>query len=246
MVEKKILDYHDDMAKKQQPAISSELLFFVLGYGIPKDILEDQNYEIYLRTVFNTIFDTCAKAQSWNATIVFSGGKTDMWAPYRRTEAQEMKRAFQVLMKRPAVKRQTKTWKLLLEANSLSTLDNFVYIKQLVNARTFSAKQITIFCEQTRFARVKALARTLFAGARVHPVDFDQSANRYLEPATLERLSTEGLKLDRWALKNARNLAKHRELFKEKLVFLRKAGPDAHVDAVRRWWELQLQKLEDT
>lgn len=244
MVEKKIFDYHDDMAKKQQPAITSGLYFFVLGYGIPRDILTDQNYEIYLRTVFNAIFDTCAKTKSWSATVVFSGGKTDMVAPYRRTEAQEMKRAFQVLMKRPAVKQQVKAWKLVLEAGSLSTLDNFVYIKQLMDGQTLSAKQITIFCEQTRFVRVKALAQTLFAGAHVHPVDFDQSANRYLEPAILERLSSEGLKLDRWALKNEQNIAKHRELFKEKLVFLRKAGPDAHVDAVRRWWELQLQKLQ--
>lgn len=234
------------MTKKPSPVATVSMGFCVLGYGIPKDMSEDLNYQIYLRTVFNGIFEACAQANVWNPVIVFCGGKTDMWAPYRRTEAQEMKRAFGALMKRPAARPHTRAWKLLTESASLSTLDNLLYTKDLMTAGAFSAKHLTIFCEQTRVARIKMLARKLFTNAQVHPIDFDQSDNRYLDPMKLHCIAAGGLKLDLRALKSEKALAAHRALFKEKFAFLRKAGPDVHAEAVREWWDIQLKKLEKT
>ncbi len=232
------------MTKKQQPAHLVNTCFIVVGYGIPKDILQDQNYDFYLRTIFNKIFDICSISGNWNPVILFSGGKTDMWKPYRRIEAQEMKKAFLSLMQRPAVKAQTKGWKIVLEPKSLSTLDNFLYAKEVLDQKQLYPKKIAVFCEQTRAARVKVLARTFFKRADVHPIDFDQSANRYLDPKKLQRLAKEALKFDLWALESAEHLAKHQALFKEKIQFLRDAGPDAHVEAVRQWWEKQLEKVD--
>jgi hypothetical protein len=239
----KSFQYDGDMFSKQQPAKSVESFFLVLGYGIPKDILKDQNYDFYLRTAFNRMFDECARMGSWNATIIFAGGKTDMWKPYSRVEAKEMVKAFRLLMKREAVKEYTKVWKLVPEMKSLSTLDNFLYVKELMDQGKIHARKMIVFCEQTREQRVKALGKRLFGNVKVHPVDFDQSANRYLDPTKLQRIMKEGMKFDLWALKHQQNLSKHRNLFKEKIAFLRKAGPDVHVQAVREWWDKQLEKV---
>lgn len=240
----RIFDYHDDMTPKRQPAKPTGASFIILGYGIPKDILQDQNYDFYLRTAFNKIFDACAQSGDWSPMIVFSGGRTDMWKPYRRIEAKEMIRAFKLLMQRPAVKQYTKTWKLVPEMKSLSTLDNFLYVKELLDQGKLQAKTMGIFCEQTRVLRLKSLAKKFFKDAKVYPVDFDQSANRYLDPVKMLRITKEGLKFDLWALKNETNLAKHRSLFKGKIQFLREAGPDVHVEAVRQWWDKQLEKVD--
>lgn len=239
-----IFDYHDDMTSKQQHALPATACFIIVGYGIPKDILQDQNYDVYLRTAFNKIFDHCAHGGDWSPTIIFSGGKTDMWKPYRRVEAREMMRAFKLLMQRPVVKQYTKAWKLIPEMKSLSTLDNFLYVKELFDQGKIRVKTIGIFCEQTRELRLRSLAKKFFKGAKVYPVDFDQSANRYLDPAKMLRITREGLKFDLWALKNETNLAKHRALFKGKIQFLREAGPDVHVEAVRQWWDKQLEKVD--
>jgi hypothetical protein len=218
--------------------------YVVCGYGIPADILNDQNYDIYLRTVFNTVFDGCSKTGIWNPHIVFSGGKSDMRKPYRRTEAQEMMKFFRVLMQRPAVKAKVKAWTLLAEMKSLSTLDNIIYVRDLFEQRSIESSSLSIFCEKTRVERVKAITRKIFTKAVVIPIDFDQSANRYLDPALLQRISREGAKFDLWALKSEANLKKHRDIFKEKFVYLRKAGPDVHVEAVRTWWEMKLKELD--
>jgi hypothetical protein len=232
------------MTTKHPQAEPGSMCLVVLGYGIPKDILQDQHYEIYLRTIFNTAFEMCTKSGVWNPVILLSGGKTDMLKPYRRTEAQEMARAFKLLMQRPAVKTHTKHWKIVLEQKSLSTLDNFLYLRDVLEQKQIKLGKVVVFCEQTRVDRVKILAKRIFKTATVHPIDFDQSANRYLDPNKIKRIMKEGLKLDLWALKSEANLAKHRALFKEKIAFLREAGPDVHTEAVRAWWDKQLEKVE--
>lgn len=32
-------------------------IFLILGHGVPKDILKDENYNLYLKSVFNKIYD---------------------------------------------------------------------------------------------------------------------------------------------------------------------------------------------
>lgn len=36
-------------------------IFLILGYGIPKNIFKDKNYNFYLKTVFNKVYDLVTK-----------------------------------------------------------------------------------------------------------------------------------------------------------------------------------------
>lgn len=216
----------------------------MLGYGIPKNILKDENYGFYLRSVFNKIFDWCSTYGQWDPIIIFSGGKTDMFKPYRRTEAREMIRLFSSLTKRPAVKARVKGWSLIPETKSFSTLDNLIYTAEICRSQKQDKAEIMVFGEQTRHKRILALARKVFVEAKVVPIDFDQSANRYLDPAFIKHKESEVMKFDLWALENPSNLKEHRALFKKKFAFLRKAGPEKHVDAVKQWWEQELRELK--
>lgn len=213
--------------------------FLVLGYGIPADIHKDENYNLYLKAAFNRIFDWCTAHNRWDPIIIFSGGKTDMFKPYRRTEAREMIRLFTAIAKRPSVKSWTKRWSLVPETKSLSTLDNLLYASEICNKT-----EIIIIGEHTRRKRILSLARKIFDKTTVFSIDFDQSANRYLDPAFIKRKESKVMKFDSWALEEPSNLKEHRALFKKKFAFLREAGPAKHVDAVKQWWEKELRELE--
>ncbi|MDQ7814685.1 MAG: ElyC/SanA/YdcF family protein [Patescibacteria group bacterium] len=217
--------------------------FLILGYGIPKDITLDENYGIYLKTVFNNVFEACTKSNNWDATIIFSGGKTDMVKPYRRSEAQEMIKYFKLLMRRTSVRDRVKRWHLIPEKRSYSTLDNFLYTKEILKPLKADTRNVIVFGEKTRHRRIIALTKKTLPGAKIMIVDFDQSANRYLDPDFLRHKESEVMKFDLWALKSPNNLKKHRELFKQKFVFLRQAGPEKHVQAVKEWWEEELKKI---
>lgn len=218
--------------------------FLVLGYGIPKNILKDENYNLYLKSAFNVIFDWCAARNQWDPVIIFSGGKTDVFKPYRRTEAREMIKLFTTLTKRPMVKTRVIGWSLIPENTSLSTLDNLLYASKILRTARTEKAEIVIICEQTRQKRISSLARKVFAKTKVISIDFDQSANRYLDPTFIRHKESEVLKFDLWALQHPRNGEKHRMLFKKKFAFLRKAGSTKHVDAVKKWWEQELRELK--
>jgi hypothetical protein len=47
-----------------------------------------------------------------------------------------------------------------------------------------------------------------------------------------------------WALQNPENLKKHHKVFVEKIEYLRKAGPRAHVEAMQKWWKQKLKELK--
>ncbi|MFA6447451.1 MAG: hypothetical protein WCW31_04335 [Patescibacteria group bacterium] len=218
--------------------------FLVLGYGIPKNILEDENYNFYLKLVFNHIFHWCTTHDQWDPVIIFSGGKTDMFKPFRRTEAREMIKLFATLTKRPTVKARVKEWSLVPEMRSFSTLDNLLYAADIYSSQQQDEAKIIIFGEQTRYKRIQLLAKKIFDEVKVIPIDFDQTANRYLDPAFIKHKESEVMKFDLWALEDPSNLKEHRALFKKKFAFLRKAGPTKHVDAVKQWWEQELRELK--
>lgn len=214
--------------------------FLVLGYGIPKDLSQDPNYRTYLSIVFNTIFQS---ARGASARIISCGGPTDMYPPYKRIEAKEIKTYLEELAKRPACRPSTKGWKFLEEKTSLSTLENLVYAAKILKGRS-SSSSLTIFCEATRAGRIRRLAKTIFGKATVIPVDFDLSSNRYLDPGFIQKKEREAARLEAWALQTPENLKEFRKLFQKKFVALRKAGPENHAEAVRAWWEESLRTLQ--
>ena len=223
--------------------------FLILGYGIPKDILNDEHYNFYLKMAFNKIYEITIKDKIEKSIIIFCGGETDMHKPYKRNEADEMIKFFnQMIRQRPFLNSITKNWLLLSEKESLSTLENLINSKKIIDKRKFKNAGTSILCEYTREKRIKTLAKKIFGAdhkLKVIPIDFDVSANRYLSPDFLVKKEKIELNHSLWALKDPKNLKKHHEVFMEKIEYLRKAGPNVHVEAVKKWWTNKLNELND-
>ena len=226
----------------------SNNIFLVFGYGVPKNILKDENYNFYLKMVFNKIYDLVVKNKIAKPVIIFSGGKTDCHKPYKRNEADEMIKLFGTLGKKPLLKKTTKNWIFLSEKRSLSTLENFLRCKEIILKRKIKKANLYIFCEQTRVERVKILAGKIFDrnyNSHIVPIDFDISSNRYLDSKFIAEKEQEELRCALWASKNPENLKKHHKLFGEKIKFLRKTGAKKHEEAVREWWKMKLKELKN-
>ncbi|MFZ2193526.1 MAG: ElyC/SanA/YdcF family protein [Candidatus Moraniibacteriota bacterium] len=223
-------------------------IFLIPGYGIPKNILEDENYNFYLKLAFNKIYNFVAESTPAETLIICCGGKTDMIKPYKRTEADEMNKFFAELIKqKPFLAPITKNWVFISEKESLSTLENLINSKKIIEKQKIKNARIFIFCEQTREKRIKTLAKKIFSSAhniKIIAIDFDLSSNRYLSPEFLAKKEKANLKHLLWAMQSPENLKKHRELLIEKINYLRKAGPKAHTDAVKKWWEQKLKELD--
>ena len=217
--------------------------FIVLGYGIPKNIFKDDNYHFYLNMVFNKIWDISSSSNS-KPLIIATGGKTDCFKPYKRTEAQEIIKYLKSLAKRSFVKAKTKSWKFIPENKSLSSLENIIFCKKILDNLP-SHGPVYIFCEQTRARRVTKIAKKLLKKSfKLIPVDFDVSLNRYHDPEFLNKKEKTELQHVNWALNNPENLKKHHKFFKEKIEFLRKEGTSNHPEAVKKWWDLKLKEME--
>lgn len=219
---------------------------FVLihGYGVPKDIGKDEGYHAYLNTAFNAVYDVCVR-ERMQPVIIFSGGKTDLFKPYRRTEAGEMARYFKALAKRPFVADVTKTWKFELEVRALSSLENMLFTRDLLRKKYPRVKAGTLIFEATRAERIHAVAKKVLThtdALTFLPVDFDVSQARY-DLDLIRDKEAYALKLDMWSLKSPKNLKLHHELFAEKLRLLREAGPARQQEALRRWWQSSLERV---
>jgi len=210
-------------------------IYLICGYGVPKDINTDDNYRRYLGIVFNTIYSVSAGKP---ATVVFAGGKTDVVKPYKRSEAGEMVRFFKPLMR-------GQDWNLVQETRSLSTVENLLYTKAQLAKKKIHPDSITVFCEATRVARVKALARDVFKGVRVfiNPVDFDLSPNRYLDPAFIAKKEEKTLKIERWVLRDQKHLRVYRRKLEDRIAHFRRTGTKRHIDEIKKWWETELDTL---
>lgn len=222
-------------------------VFLIFGYGVPKDILKDENYKFYLKMVFNKIYDLVTKDNIDGPLIIFSGGKTDCFKPYKRNEADEMIKFFKTLTKRALLRKVTKDWLLIPEKKSFSTLENFLNCKDIILKRKIKKANLYIFCEQTREKRAKILTKKVF-NKSYYPViisiDFDNSPNRYLDLKFIIKKEQAELKHSLWALRSPKNLKKHYELFKEKIEHFRKVGLDKHPDVIKKWWKEKLKELE--
>lgn len=224
-------------------------VFLVFGYGVPKNIIKDEKYNFYLKKVFNKIYSIVTQNNIPKPIIIFCGGNTDGFKPYKRTEADEMIKFFSKLIRdRPSIKSLTENWDLISENKSLSTLENLINSKKIISKRKIKKANFFIFCEQTREDRIKILARKIFDrnfNFRVEPVDFDVSANRYLSPEYLSKKENTELKHSFWALQSPDNLKKHHKFFKEKFEYFRKMGPKAHTNVVKKWWDQKLKELDN-
>lgn len=225
---------------KDEPSKKESYVFLIFGYGIPKDIFQDENYKTYLNITFNTIFDKLQKQDS-EAYVIFSGGKTDMIEPYTRSEANEMKKYFESLLQRPFLKDYAEKVNLLVEEESFSTLENMLFTNKIVEAQ-LDPTQVFIFAEKTRENRIKVLADKIYKiPFDVYPVDFDKSEQRYNTSAVVQKENIE-LQAALWALESSENTQEYHELFKGRIDLLRKASPEER-PGIQQEFRKQLEML---
>lgn len=104
--------------------------FLIPGYGVPKNILKDENYNFYLKIILNAIFDLTVKKKQEKSVIIFSGGKTDCYRPYKRTEADEMIKLFRSLINHARLGAVTKNWQLIPEKKSVVQFGKFIIFER--------------------------------------------------------------------------------------------------------------------
>lgn len=223
-------------------------IFLIFGYGVPKNILKDENYNLYLKMAFNKIYNISFISKI-NPIIICSGGKTDCYKPCKRTEADEIIKLFKNIVKKPFLTKITQNWLFIAEKKSLSTLENLLNCQEILKNKSIKQNNanIYIFCEQTREKRIKTLAKKVLGknyNLKIIPIDFDISSNRYVNPEFLAKKEHLGLKSALWALQNPENLQKYRESFKEKIDFLRKKGAKNQPEAVKKWWEQKIKNCK--
>jgi hypothetical protein len=224
-------------------------IFLVFGYGVPKDILKDENYNFYLKMIFNKIYDIVTKNNIDNPIIITCGGKTDMFKPYDRTEADEMIRFFKAfIQERPFLESITKNWRFTPENKSLSTLENLLNSLDIVHKRGIRKANFFIFCEQTRENRINTLAKKILDknyNFITIPIDFDTSPNRYLSMEYLSEKENKELQHSLWALESSENLRKHHKVFEEKFAYFRTIGNKTNINIVKAWWDKKLKELDN-
>lgn len=141
--------------------ISKPKVFYVNGYGVPKDVLADGNYIRYLYRIL-----AWAETADAPVTVYFAGGATDPAQP-NKTEAEEMLRLAETMLHK--LRRPDVSFKTLTEATDL--LGNLRALGRHLARDT----EVVVFCEHARQDRVHFLCWRLFPKAFVVPVMFDEN-----------------------------------------------------------------------
>ncbi|NQV90409.1 YdcF family protein [Candidatus Uhrbacteria bacterium] len=216
-------------------------IFLICGYGVPKDIHTDINYQTYLHLAFNTMFRACPGKP---CDIVVCGGPTNIETPYTQTEAAVMSAHLEELKARPAMRGQADTWNISLEDTSLSSLENLLFASQLMQYKGLEG-QVTIFCELSRAERIAQTGKEIFKEVHVEPIDFDITQNRYLDPAIIQKKEAAALQDALWTLQNPERLPAHHLFFEKKMEWFRAqhAQDVPLTDIVREWHTTKLYEL---
>lgn len=213
------------------------MIYLFCGYGLPKDIRADQNYVTYLHVAFNAIYE---RSRGASALLIPSGGPTACTPPFEGTEAEAMTEYLQKLMDRPVVSAVTRGWRIVPEKESLSTLENFVFAKRIIDEQGVDDR-IVVFGEKMAEERRREIADLVFGAGRceIVSIDFDVSKNRYLDPKLIAEKEKCAIEEARWTLADPARLSQHHEAFKKKFEFLRdlEAKGMSHVDAIEEWYK---------
>ncbi len=223
-------------------------VFSIFGYGIPKNIFKDENYNFYLKMVFNKIYDIVVKNNISKPLIIFSGGKTDCFKPHQRIEGEEMEKFFNNMIKsRIFLSKITKNWICVPEKESLSTLENLLNTRKILTKRKIIGANVIIFCEQTRAARIKTLSKSIFGAKQkttIKPIDFDVSKNRYVAAEYVLQKEKIEVELSKWALQSEGNLKKYHQAFADRIVYMRKMGKNLNGEVLWKWWMERLESMK--
>ncbi len=211
-------------------------IYLICGYGIPKDINNDQSYLTYLHLALNRVYEL---SSGKDAALIFCGGPTNCEPPFEGTEAYVMAEYVRSFIMRDELREKTALWKVLEEDRSLSTLENLLCAKELIEEENIEG-QVVIFCEYTRRKRLEAFGDKLFGDQleKVFPIDFDVSKNRYIDSGVLQKKEDLASKEGLWTLEDPERIALHHVFFEKKFAFFRErqAAGVAHVDVVEEWF----------
>lgn len=213
-------------------------IFIVPGYGIPKDIFKDVYYGLYLKRVTLTIKKFLSDHPRTRVSVIFSGGNTDVIPPFNRTEASEMLNLFKSLF--PDYQKID----TMLEEDSLSSLENQINSKRIIDKLGKKIEDITLFCERSKIHRIKTTARMIFSKISVVGIKLPQS--RQAPDTKLFRDKEELiLRYSLRALKDKKSLDKFRNIFIEKFKYLRKYPPEEQNAALSLWWKRLLSETKN-
>lgn len=143
--------------------------FFINGYGIPKDILEDGNYKRYLKECWEFIR---AASDGRNIRLVLSGGFTNANFP-RRTEAAEMQRYLAARCE--GYHDALKDGETVIMDWPIDSREALEALRHFVGFRD----ELVIFCEHARQDWMRIMASLWFPSAFVMAVDFDGGRRWY-------------------------------------------------------------------
>ncbi len=113
----------------------------VCGYGI----VADERLVAYVRRVVEY---ACAQKID---TLILCGGHTIHGA--EQTDARTL---------RDVMGEDAARFCILLEEDSISTLHNLLYARQLIEVRKLPVESLSIFCDTLRFMKVSCLSKILF------------------------------------------------------------------------------------
>lgn len=220
-------------------------IYILCGYGLPKDISTDANYQTYLHIAFNHVFSHSANQP---AAIIPCGGPTSCEPGHDGTEAEKMADYLQQMMQRDELIGPTQQWQIILENTSLSSLENQLFARDVMQ-RNNIAGPITVFCDATRAKRIGIITKKIHAPnpVTIVPIDFDVSLNRYANLEAIAEKEAFGIKENLWTLEDPERIKHHHQLFEEKFAFLRKRQSEglSHVDAVAEWFTKSEKRLKE-
>lgn len=180
------------------------------GYGVPKDIFRDQNYHAYLGQILNYLWVNYSQQK---LNIILCGGNSDMYKPYKRTEAGEMYKWLHPRFKKLGL---NKNWQLIKNNSGLSAVENLLSSQELINSGA-----IIYFCEMTRKVKSQKLVSQIFGKeSQVMAIEFDTSPARY-NTKIRAKLEKEDLKYSLRALKDGNFRKIFQQANQEKIKHLR-------------------------
>lgn len=218
-------------------------IYIINGYGIPESNQEDSNYTTYLTIIFNSIF---SDASNQEAVIIPSGGPTSCTPPFDGTEASYIAGRLNNMMHQDFLAQQTSNWRIIEEGRSLSSLENLLFAKEIIDKEQLSGP-ISVFCESTREKRIQETANIILGEASVRAIDFDNTKNRYADPELIQEKEQRALHENLWTLESTERLKVHHQIMEQKFTFLRdkQAQGMTHVDAVAEWYKEALKIVKE-
>jgi hypothetical protein len=209
--------------------------FIIPGYHLPDNIENDEKYIKYFDFACNEIVKI---SNSEKVLVILSGGNIDMDKPFERILSKVMLPLFKNYADKYNINCLVKT-----EENSLSSLENLIYSKDILDEFKVSF-EIYIFSDKQRIERSKILADKVFDNPIMLGVDISHELEKQNVDVVnkKEELAT---KFSLWALKSKDNFDKFKSVYDEKYTYLRTVSPEKRKEAEIEWWKEMLSKSSD-